>query len=67
MSVENFVDLSVVQLNDGRSGTVVHIYSDSRFACVEIGIDDSDDSHELIDVSRDEVERILWLPNVAAQ
>lgn len=50
-------DLSVVQLNDGRKGTVVNVYDDHAYL-VEI----DDDTHDLVDVALDQVESVIWEP-----
>lgn len=50
-------DLSVVQLTDGRRGTVVHVYNDHAYL-VEI----DDDTHDLVDVGIDQVSTVLWQP-----
>ena len=56
MYTENFTDLSVVRLADGREGTVVHVYADGA-ACVEI-----DGTGELVDVTAKDIREILWKP-----
>lgn len=49
-------DLSVVLLQDGRKGTVVHVYStEPKAVCVEI-----EDSHELVDVTTDQIAETIW-------
>lgn len=50
-------DLSVVQLTDGRKGTVVHVYN--GHACL---VEIEDDTHDLVDVEFDQVSAVLWQP-----
>lgn len=57
MYTENFTDLSVVRLKNGRIGTVVHIYPDGKSAIIEI-----DDTNELLDTGIEEVQEVMWAP-----
>lgn len=57
MYTENFTDLSIVRLNDGRTGTVVHIHPNSNAAIIEI-----DSTNELITVTTDNVKEVIWKP-----
>ena len=57
MSTKNYEDLSVVKLKDGRTGTIVHLYSDGEAVCVEI-----ENTEELVDVPLDGIEEVLWRP-----
>ena len=66
MLVIKFVDLSVVKLKDGREGTVVHIYTGGKGAELGAGVVEiNDESHELVDVLPEDVERVLWMPTKA--
>lgn len=56
MSTKNFIDLSVVRLNDNRLGTVVHVYNENA-ACVEI-----EKTSELVDITLSDIKETIYEP-----
>ncbi len=57
MSMENFIDLSIVRLTDGRRGTIVHIFPAGDAAIVEV-----DKTDELVEITPDDIKEIIWTP-----
>ena len=57
MFMTSFVDLSVLQLKDGRVATVVYVPPDGQGAYVEV-----DGTNERFDVTEEDVEKVLWTP-----
>lgn len=51
---KKIADLNVVELNDGRIGTIVHVYED-KTACVEI-----EETGELVDLSENDIKKVIW-------
>ena len=50
--------LDVIQLKDGRIGTVVSCYKDHRFFTIDV--ETADGEWDLYDVGLDSIETVLW-------
>ena len=59
MSVKNFVDLSVIELNDGREGTVVMVHDNGTAASIELS---GEPEGQIEAVKLEDVKRVIWTP-----
>ena len=55
MSTQKCDELDVVELRDGKRGTVVHVYHGGNAMCIEIS-----GTNDLIDVKESEIKKVLW-------
>lgn len=67
MSVTKLKDLSVVRLNDGRRGTVVHVYESGEGARLNAALVELSDANEsypenCVNVLPKDVAEVVWEP-----